>query len=231
MKALILAAGLGTRLGELTRDMPKVLLTVKGEPILSMLINKILKLGIEEITVNTHFKSELVKSFIRNQEYSKYIDLVEEKELLGTAGTLKQFLMTFDNSDFMVMHGDNYFKDDLRSLVQFHETDCSKSIMTMATFISNSPERCGVVTHDSDGFVNGFYEKNSNPPSKVANAAIYIFKPMAVREILYLNNEEIDISKDLIPKLVGRFKTFPLNSGLIDIGTPIDYLIANQKEV
>ena len=227
MKALILAAGLGTRLGELTKDIPKVLLTVKGEPILSMLINKILKLGIDEITVNTHFKSELVKNFIRNQEYSKYIDLVEEKELLGTATTLKQFLMSFDNSDFIVMHGDNYFKDDLTSLLKFHKEDNSNSIMTMATFVSEKPDKCGVVTLDTESIVTGFYEKVSNPPSNIANAAIYIFKPSAKKVIQSLKEHESDISANLIPKIVGCIKAFPLKGKLIDIGTPDDYSAAN----
>ena len=73
-----------------------------------------------------------------------------------------------------------------------------------------------------------FFEKKINPPSNIANAAIYIFKKNAISLIQTLNFNENDISNDLIPKFIGISRAFPLNGEFIDIGTPKNYKIANE---
>ena len=228
MKALLLAAGLGSRLGAYTKDVPKVLLPINGKPIIDIVIRKLIAIGIERIVINTHYKAILVEQFLKRQDYSEVLSVVREEKLLGTAGTLKSNIEELQGSDFMVLHADNYFQDNLIHLLNFHNSDESDSLMTMATFLTNQPETCGVVEVDKNNTILNFFEKKINPPSNIANAAIYIFKKNAISLIQTLNFNENDISNDLIPKFIGISRAFPLTGEFIDIGTPKNYNIANE---
>ena len=89
MNALVLAAGVGSRLGEYTRNIPKVMLPINGQPLLDILIKKLLALNIDKIVVNTHYKAEVIEKYLFGQKYSNKIIISREDELLGTAGALK----------------------------------------------------------------------------------------------------------------------------------------------
>jgi mannose-1-phosphate guanylyltransferase len=91
--------------------------------------------------------------------------------------------------------------------------------MTMMTFETSRPETCGVVEVDSQGVAVGFYEKVSNPPTTIANAAVYIFS----REMLTSLPEASDLSTQVLPKYVGKIQTYHTADTLIDIGTPEAY--------
>jgi mannose-1-phosphate guanylyltransferase len=223
MDALILAAGMGSRLEKFTRDIPKVLLPIKNQPLLDILIRKLIKLEIEKIIINTFYKANMVEDFLRDQDYFKRILISPEKKLLGTAGSLKLNLKFLSKDNFLVMHGDNYFADDLKSFVDFHKSDTSRSLMTMATFNSLAPHECGVVEIDSEKFIVNFHEKKKDPPTNKANAAIYLFKPGSRPIIQNLERNETDISNHLVPKLIGLSKVFELSGEFIDIGTPARY--------
>ena len=157
MKALLLAAGLGSRLGAYTKDVPKVLLPINGKPIIDILIRKLIAIGIEKIVINTHYKAILVEQFLKRQDYSEVLSVVREEKLLGTAGTLKSNIEELQGSDFMVLHADNYFQDNLIHLLNFHNSDESDSLMTMATFLTNQPETCGVVEVDKNNTILNFF--------------------------------------------------------------------------
>lgn len=220
MKALILAAGYGTRLGGITKGFPKPLIQVGKKPILDLTIRKLLEIGISEIVINTHFKAEAIESYLSSQEYSAQITLSYEAKLLGTLGTLRKHLDYLSNSDFVVMHSDNYFEDSLHGLVHTHLNREPHIMASMATFDTENPTECGVVTVDEKLQVTGFFEKVANPPSCIANAAIYIFSPLVQHDILALPQEANDLSKNLIPRLVGRIITSKFNGPFVDIGTP-----------
>jgi mannose-1-phosphate guanylyltransferase len=220
MKALILAAGYGTRLGPVIKDFPKPLIKVGEKPILDLTIRKLLEIGISEIIINTHFKAKAIESYLSSQEYSNQITISYEAQLLGTLGTLRRHLEYLSNSDYIVMHSDNYFEDSLHELVHTHLNREPHIVASMATFNAENPTECGVVTIDEKLQVTGFYEKVANPPSSIANAAIYIFSPSVQHDILALPKDASDLSKDLIPRLVGRIITSKFNGPLVDIGTP-----------
>ena len=224
MNALILSAGMGSRLGSYTRDVPKVMLPINGKPLLDILIRKLLKLNINKILINTHFKAEVIKDYVLNQKYSNKIIISPEDKLLGTAGSLKKNIGYLAGSSFLVMHGDNFFTDNLTGMLEFHLNDLSDSAITMGTFITSEPELYGVVDIDNNGVVENFYEKSEQSKSNIANSAIYMFKEKSIATIRNLSEEENDISQHLIPKFVGNIKAFPLSGQFIDIGVPERYL-------
>ena len=231
MKALILAAGRGSRLGKLTDNLPKPLVEVKGTPVISYLINKLINLNVTEIFINMHYKHELLEKFILDSSYKVKLNLIYEPTLLGTAGTLKSLINQLSTEDFIVMHADNYFQDDLKALKQQHLATNSDYLITLGTFLVTSPEKFGTVALTYDNTVIKFFEKKQNSPSKIANSAIYFMKPGVKAEIDKLNEYENDISLHLIPKLLGKIKAFELTGYFYDIGTPENLLLANKSNL
>ena len=228
MKGLILAAGFGTRLGQLTQQTPKALVRVGNKPILDHNIRKLLEVGITEILINTHYLSEQVEKFLATQDYPAILTTVFEPELLGTAGTIKSNLDFFGAGDFLVMHGDNYFTSSLSSLVEAHMNRSASTEMTMATFDTKNPELCGTVITDNAGVVIDFFEKSKDSTSLKANAAIYFFSQQAKQKLSSLSKNENDISNDFIPRMLGKIQTHNLHGDFIDIGSPSGLKLAND---
>ncbi len=217
MRALILAGGYGTRLGELTKTIPKALVEVGGKPIIDRTIAKLTEIGITEITVNTHYLSEMVTDHLVTKFPELNLRIVYEPKLLGTAGTLKANIDWLATDDFIVMHGDNFFTDNLFGLVQ---GELNPEIFLRAfTFLTDSPQNCGVFTLSKDNRINSFDEKEQNTTSTVANAAIYRFSKEILTYISNLGPSETDISVNLIPALLDKIELVELKGCFIDIGT------------
>jgi mannose-1-phosphate guanylyltransferase len=228
MKALILAAGRGSRLGNITDNLPKPLVKVKNKPVIDYLIRKLIDLNVSEIFINMHYKHELLEKFMLDSNYGTKITLIYEQKLLGTAGTLKSLINNLSTEDFIVMHADNYFQDDLKMLKQKHLATNSDCLITLGTFLVSNPEKFGTFELTGDNSVIRFFEKEKNSPSKIANSAIYFMKPLVKEEVDKLGEYENDISLHLIPKLLGKIKAFELAGYFYDIGTPENLLLANK---
>jgi mannose-1-phosphate guanylyltransferase len=229
MKALILSAGHGSRLGKITDNLPKPLVEVKGKPVIDYLIHKLIRLNVSEIFINTHYKHELLENFIIDSNYKIKINMIYEQELLGTAGTLKSLVHQLSDGDFIVMHADNYFLDNLEGLKQAHLSSSSDYLLTLGTFLVSTPEKFGTVDLTDDRTVTNFYEKQKNSPSNIANSAIYFMKPEIEAEVNKLKVYENDISLNLLPKLLGKIKAAELDGYFYDIGTPENLSLANKS--
>jgi mannose-1-phosphate guanylyltransferase len=185
-----------------------------------MIIEKLLDIGVQEITINTHYKSNLIENFILSSRYSKFVKLDHETTLRGTAGTLKKNINNLGTTSFFVIHADNFFDDDLKSMLLQHQNSNESILMTMGVFITNDPSSCGTVRLDSSNRVIRFDEKNPRSTSNIANSAIYLMKPQVMSVLAELLESENDISLNLIPRLLGNIQAFPLKGNFIDIGTP-----------
>lgn len=229
MKAILLAAGFGKRLGEITYNLPKPLVEVKEIPVMDYLVKKLINLNIEHIYINTHYKHKMIVDFISKSNFPIPITIIYEEVLLGTAGTLKTLLDDVASKDFIVMHADNYFEDSLTTICEKHLASNSNILLTMGTFEVSDPSKYGTVELTANGIVTNFFEKNQHSTSRIANSAIYIMKPEIKETISMLTIEENDISLHLIPKLMGRIKALPLKGFFFDIGTPENLTIANNS--
>jgi mannose-1-phosphate guanylyltransferase len=228
MKALVLAAGLGIRLRDIAPNTPKPLMEIDGVPLLKITIEKLFKLGVSDIIINTHYLHQQIADFVSQQTYRDKIELVFEPELLGTAGTLKKNLSKLEDNDFFVMHGDNYFSDSLQKLLSHHHASRDDVIVSMGTFRVDDPKDFGTLNLNGDSIMTEYFEKNPKSVFRTANSAIYIMKPSIKKLLQDMSVEENDISRDLIPKLVNRILTVPLDGFFVDIGTPENYNIARN---
>ena len=221
MKALLLAAGLGSRLRPITNHIPKCLVPIDRKPLLSYWLDALFGAGISSILINVHYLSDQVTAFVASRPDRDRITIVEEPTLLGTAATLKENVEFFAGEASLVIHADNFCTASVANFINQHHTRPECAELTMMTFRSADPKTCGIVVADEQGIVREFHEKVPNPPGNIANAAIYIFEQSVIRYIFKSRDRELfDISKDVIPKYLGRIFVAPADGVVIDIGTP-----------
>ena len=120
MKAMILAAGFGKRLGHLTQSTPKPLIKVKGQPLIKYHLSKLLAADYSQIVINTHYLSDEIINYVKNEfNNDPRIIFSIEKEILGTGGGIKKALNHFGNDDFLVLNSDIYSDLDYKYFKSF----------------------------------------------------------------------------------------------------------------
>jgi len=222
MKALLLAAGMGSRLRPITDSVPKCMVPVMGRPLLDYWLEL---LGpapdCDEIVINTHYLPEPVRRHVSQSPFRSKITLVHEDALLGTGGTLIANLPKLLGNDALVAHADNLTLFRLGDFLRAFEQRPADCIATMMSFRTDTPEACGILELDDRGVVQGFHEKVTDPPGTLANAAVIMFSA----EVLDTIHSEkwasvFDISLDIVPRLLGRANTWPNTVYHRDIGSP-----------
>jgi mannose-1-phosphate guanylyltransferase len=229
MRALLLAAGFGTRLRPLTDTIPKCLVPINGRPLLDHWLELLARGSVVQTLVNLHYLPDAVRAFLVKSTYSLEITTVYEEPLLGTAGTVLKNKDYFQQEPILLIHADNLSLFDLREFKRKFDDRESWIDITMMTFETDAPETCGIVEIDEMGVVCAFHEKVENPPGNLANAAVYILAPAVVEFIAGLNKEIIDFSNDVLPHYVGRINTFHNGTYHRDIGNS-ESLAAAQTE-
>lgn len=229
MRALLLAAGFGTRLRPITDHIPKCLVPVHGKPLLEYWLDLLLLGDIEYVLLNTHYLPDKVRQFVANSKWRSRISMVHEDVLLGTGGTVLKNRKFFGNEPFLVAHADNLTQFDLAAFIARHHARPKGVDITMMTFHTDAPGSCGIVEENTDGVVVAFHEKVENPPGNHANAAVYIFEPGVIDFMADLGGEVIDLSTEVIPHYMGRICTFHNYGYHRDIGNPESLRLAEQE--
>ena len=226
---LLLAAGLGTRLAPFTNAVPKCLIPIAGRPLLGYWLKLLAHGGVSDILINLHYLPGQVREYVAGNSNRLNIALVEEVELLGTAGTILKNRAFFANGPGMVVHADNLSLFDVAAFIKRFETRASGIDMTMMTFHTDAPQSCGIVELDAKGVVQAFHEKQANPPGNLANAAVYIISPEVMEFIAKQGKERVDFSTEVLPHFMGRINTYTNTIYHRDIGTPESLRIAEQE--
>ena len=221
IRALLLAAGLGTRLRPLTNTTPKCLVSVGGQTLLERWLENLEECGCSDVLVNTHYLADQVHNFLdKRPDSTMRIKSSYEPKLLGTAGTLLANQSFFEGSTSMLIHADNATNFKLKELIDAHQHKPKECILTMLTFDTDTPESCGIVEIDQNNIVKSFHEKVKNPPGNRANGAIYAFDQELLDTINQLGTGTTDLSTQVLPKLINKIYTKHTKQPFIDIGTP-----------
>lgn len=226
MKALLLAAGFGTRLGKLTESTPKCLITVNNQTMLDHWIYKLYDLGVDEFIINTHYLADQVEAFALKHPLKEKIKLSFESKLLGTSNTLYKHSKELSKSDAFIVHVDNYCEDDLKSFLKIHKNYKTEYPLTMLTFNTAQPNSCGIVHTDKNDILTKFEEKPVVAKSNQANGAVYLASDIFFQKLSNFEMNTGEITVDIIPKLVGHIKTVKTQHFFEDMGT-----IENYKKV
>lgn len=228
MRAILLAAGLGTRLRPLTHRIPKCLVPVRGKPLLETWLERLTEAGIGPFLINTHYLAKRVEDFFEANIYRDKVTLAYEPELLGTAGTLVANLDFCKGEAGMLIHADNYCLADFRAFMEAHNRRPPECLMTLISFRTEMPSSCGILECDHRGVVVGFHEKVNSSPGNLANGAVYIlsakFLEMLRRDLSYVK----DFSTEILNRFIGRIYTYETAEVFWDIGTLEAYTKAND---
>src|SRR6187401_2115585 len=121
MKAMVLCAGYGTRMGELTRDVPKAMLPLHGHPLLAYLLAHLRAQGFRQIALNLHFQPEAIRDFLGDgSRWQIQLRYSYEKKLLGTAGGIKKLESFFREEEaFLIEYGDGITDQDFTAMLRF----------------------------------------------------------------------------------------------------------------
>jgi NDP-sugar pyrophosphorylase family protein len=225
MRAMILAGGMSTRLYPLTKQVPKPIVPVAGEPISGHVMRWLSSFGYDEVAINVFYLAELVeRTFGDGSRYGVKLHYLRERELTGSAGALKQMEGWFDGT-FVVVGCDDLTDADLASLVRFHKE--RGALATIGLLEVEEVDQYGVVILDEHGRITGFQEKpaKGTEKSKLANTGIYVFEPAIFDRIP--PNTFYDFGKQVFPELVADglpFYGMELKGAYWrDIGTPDEY--------
>jgi NDP-sugar pyrophosphorylase family protein len=225
-KAVLLVGGMGTRLREVVPSLPKPLARVGNRPFLELLIRQLLSQGIDRLVMCTGYLADQIeREFGDGREFGATIEYSVEPEPLGTAGAIKLaqgYLQTVP--DFLVMNGDSFLDIDLRQFVHFHRTH--GGLATLAVVPVENAGRYGTVFADSSNRVSSFFEKTGKDSPGLINAGVYAFN----RDLFqHISDGPVSLEKNVFPQLLGRGVYAMKQQGLfIDIGTPTDYIRAQQ---
>lgn len=217
IKALLLAAGLGTRLCPLTDKLPKCLIPFNNKPLLDFWLDSIEETGIQEVLINTHRHRRLVQEYLDTRRKNNFvIHEAFEPHLLGSAGTISANLDWISTSDYcVIVYADNFSDVDLKNVILDHIT--SNSEITMLLFEAPDPTQCGIVELDDEGFIKQFQEKPKNPTTNLANGGVYVMSANIINEIEKMN--AFDLGHDVFPRLIGKIRGFIHQGYHRDIGT------------
>ena len=176
MRAMILAAGLGTRLRPITFQMPKPMVPVLGRPVMEHIGRLLAGHGFREVVANIHWFPDLIREhFGDGSDVGLELSYSQEESLLGTAGGVRE-VAHFLGASFLVISGDALTDADLARMRDFHASH--DGVATLATKRVADTSQFGVVITGSDGRIQGFQEKPDPDEalSDLANCGIYMFE-------------------------------------------------------
>jgi NDP-sugar pyrophosphorylase family protein len=212
---LILCGGLGTRLGDLSGDLPKPMVMIGDKPFLQLLVEQVLEQKFKRILLCAGHKGNRVRDYF--QDFPG-IDFSLEPAPLGTAGALKFAAPRVRSADMLILNGDSYCPLDFHGLLAYHRE--KEAVVSMAVVPAAGRRDAGFMSVSAEGEISEFREKEPAAGQTVfMNAGVYAAK----REILDMIPpvKPCSLERDFFPRLApSQFKAYITEAPVYDIGTP-----------
>lgn len=227
MKAMIMAAGVGSRLMPLTKDIPKPMVPMGNMPVMEHAVRLLARCGFGSVIANLYYQGEVISNYFGNgKDFGLSMSYSREEELMGTAGGVKR-CAGFLNETFVVVSGDALTDIDLGLLVRLHKA--KGALATIALKTMEDVEQFGVVITDENDKIISFQEKPKREMalSNRVNTGIYVFEPEIFKYIPA--NRFYDFGQQVFPALVkagAPFYGVPVNGYWCDIGSINTYRTA-----
>ncbi|MHA1214576.1 MAG: bifunctional sugar-1-phosphate nucleotidylyltransferase/acetyltransferase [Candidatus Hodarchaeales archaeon] len=234
MEALILAAGKGTRLLPITKNLPKPLIPLGGRPLLAHILDT-LNGKVDAVSILIGYEANQIQSVIDSNDYTFKIHWVFQEQQLGTGHAVQQCQDFIKSDNFIMMFGDIYTSH--KTLLEFlnHVSTSKKDVFHFAAFSVNNPEKYGCLEIQNDELVR-IHEKSKNPASNYINAGIMtlpasIFDTLA--NIQKSQRGEFELTDAINREIENgtRFKVFYIQDLWTDIGYPWHVLEANKHKM
>ncbi|MGD8835182.1 MAG: sugar phosphate nucleotidyltransferase [Desulfobacteraceae bacterium] len=220
MKAMILAAGLGTRLRPYSRHTPKALFTINERPVLAIAIEKLQKAGSSAVIINTHHHHRQIESFVANSTFSIPIYTRHEKKILGTGGGIRNVADFWEKESLLVINADIVSNIDLARVCEYHQNHAHPVTMVM-----HDHARFNSVSVDAEDFITGFGPRRQNPQHRtLAFTGIHVLDrcvlnylpPQGPAHIIDAYTKMIEAGERIKAQVIRGHRWY-------DIGTPENY--------
>jgi glucose-1-phosphate thymidylyltransferase len=233
MKAVVLAAGKGTRLRPLTDDKPKGMVEVNGKPLITHCFDQLIDLGADELIVVVGYMKEVIIDHYGDEYEGVPITYTHQREQKGLAHALLTVEEHIDD-DFMLILGDNVFEANLQDVVRRQREDRADAAFLVEEVPWEEASRYGVCDTNQYGEITDVVEKPEDPPSNLVMTGFYTFSP-AIFHACHLvqpsNRDEYEIS-DAVDLLIQSGRTIDaigLDGWRIDVGYPEDREEAERR--
>lgn len=224
MEAMILAGGLGNRLGKIVKNTPKPLLLVNGRPFIQKIVERLIDQGVNHIIFCLSYKAQKIRNFFGDGSMwgIRFSYVIEDKPM-GTAGAIAGAFKKINGLNIIILNGDSFCYFDIQNLSKQHRLKNADA--TLSVLKVDKPQEYGLVLFDKEMRVNKFIEKSKISENKLnyINAGVYILKTTLIKKIS--NCKPMSLEKEFFPKILHKnIQAFILKSNkFIDIGTPISY--------
>ena len=237
MRAFVMAAGYGTRLGALGEEIPKPLLPLGGVPLIGFALEKLAALGVGEAAVNLHHGAEKIRSALGDYAHGVHIHYFHEPEILGTAGGIRnaEAFLCERNEPFFVINADALCGVDLKAVLDHHQE--GDFLATLILRRSPEAEEYGVLEFDEAGRLRKFLGASAPgiPQGELSQAMFTGLSIMSPEMLSHIPaGVASDISTQVYPRLMesdARIGAVLSDSYWMDVGTPSRYLQANMDVV
>ena len=225
-KAMVMSAGVGSRLDPLTKSVPKPLVPICNKPVMDILLENLRTIGVKDVVANTFYLAEqIVARYVINDLGINFIYITEET-LSGTAGGVKKCQFFFEEGeDFFVLSADGVTNADLMKGMEIHKKSGAIATIGVKPVKEEDIPNFGVVVTDADGYIIEFQEKPSikEAKSNLINTGIYIFNYKIFDYIPA--NEFYDFARNVFPQLLKehQINVFQVDEYWSDIGTLEQY--------
>lgn len=234
MRAFVMAAGYGKRLGALGGEIPKPLLPLGGVPLIGFALEKLAAIGVKEAAVNLHHGAEKIRCALGHYAHGLHIHYFHEPEILGTAGGIKnaEAFLCEKNEPFFVINADAPCGADLKTALDHHEK--GDFLATLILRRSSEAQKYGVLEFDATGRLRSFLDASAPgiPREKLSQAMFTGLSIMSPEMLSHIPaGVASDISTQIYPRLMksdARIGAVLSDSYWMDVGTPSRYLQANM---
>ncbi len=181
MKVVILAGGLGTRLSEYTKTIPKPMVEIKKKPLIFHIMKHYAKYGFKEFYIAGGYKQEVIKKFFKKKFYDWKIKIIDTGEITMTGGRLKRLKKYLSNETFMLTYGDGLSDVNLKKLLEFHKKN--KNIATLTSV--RPPARFGAIKVRGKKVI--YFKEKSRLDEGWINGGFFVFEPTIFK---YIKNDK-----------------------------------------
>lgn len=226
LKAMVMAAGMGSRLEPLTLMFPKPLIPVMNRPLMDIIFEQLSGIGVSEVISNTYYLADQIIDRYKVNDLGIKFNYIKETELSGTAGGVKKCQFFFDEGeDFVVMSGDVLTTADIKKGIEIHKKSGAIATIGVKQIPHELVSHFGVVVADEQGYITEFQEKPAieDAKSNLINTGIYIFNYKIFDYIP--ENTFYDFAKNVFPNLLAekQINVFEVKEYWNDIGTISQY--------
>ena len=187
MKVVILAGGLGTRISEYTKTIPKPMIQIKGKPLIYYIMKHYAKYGYKEFYIALGYKGQIIKNYFKKNFYDWKINLVDTGLYTKTGGRLKRLTKMLGEETFMLTYGDGLSNVNLKKLLKFHKSN--KRMVSMTAV--RPPARFGAIKFKGNK-VSYFKEKSKLDEGWI-NGGFFVMEPAFLKSI---NNDKTTLERE-----------------------------------